>query len=64
MAKHFPKQVESGLLPNNGAFDGAVLKSDVSKTEAQLGIKAKSFEQMMVDLVGQYVELAEKEKSN
>lgn len=52
------------MLPNNGNMDGAVLKCDVSKTEQQLGIKAKSFEDMMVDLVGQYVELAEKEKSN
>jgi hypothetical protein len=51
------------LLPNNGVVPGAILKSDVSKTEEQLGIKAKSFEEMMVDLVGQYVELAEKEKS-
>jgi len=37
---------------------------DPSKTEEQLGIKAKSFEDMIVDLVGQYVELAEKEKSS
>jgi hypothetical protein len=50
-------------LPNNGVVPGAILKSDVSKTEEQLGIKAKSFEEMMVDLVGQYVELAEREKS-
>lgn len=63
-AKHFSKQVENGLLPNNGSLPGVVLKCDASKTEQQLGIKAKSFEQMMIDLIGQYVDLAEKEKSN
>jgi hypothetical protein len=52
------------LLPNDGKSAGISLKSDVSKTEEQLGIKAKSFEEMIVDLVGQYVELAEKEKKN
>lgn len=64
MAKHFPKQVENGLLPNNGSLNGVTLKCNPDKTEQQLGIKAKSFEDMMVDLVGQYVELSEKEKSN
>lgn len=36
---------------------------DVSKTEEQLGIKPKTFENMIVDLVGHYIELLEKEKS-
>lgn len=51
-------------MPNNGSMDGVSLKCNVDKTEQQLGIKAKSFENMIVDLVGQYVELAEKEKGN
>jgi hypothetical protein len=29
-----------------------------------LGIKPKTFEDMVVDLVGQYIELAEKEQSS
>jgi len=40
------------------------LSTDPSKTEEQLGIKPKTFEDMIVDLVGQYIELAEKEKSS
>ncbi|KAM0714261.1 hypothetical protein Q7P37_010048 [Cladosporium fusiforme] len=61
-AKHFPEAIASGLLPNNGTFPGFAIKGDASKTEKLLGIKAKSFETMMVDLIGQYLELTEKEK--
>jgi len=60
-AKHFPQAVEKGQLPNNGSFPGFQLKSDPSRVEKVLGIKLKSFEEMVVDLVGQYVELLEKE---
>ena len=61
--KHFPEAVNSGLLPNTGSIPSMTMKFDVSKTEKQLGIKARSFEEMVVDVVGQYVELAEKEKN-
>jgi hypothetical protein len=61
--KHFPQAVESGLLPNNGEMPSSILKVDVSKTEEQLGIKAKSYEEMIIDLIGQYIELAKKEES-
>jgi len=37
------------------------LKSDPSKIEKVMGIKLKSYEDMAVDLVGQYVGLLEKE---
>lgn len=60
--KHFPEAVESGLLPNNASFPSITIKNDPSKTEKVLGIKARSFEDMMVDILGQYVELSEKEK--
>jgi len=60
--ERFPEAIEKGLLPNDGKTVGISLKSDVSKTEKVLGIKAKTFEQMITDLIGQYVELAEKEK--
>jgi hypothetical protein len=62
-SKHFPQAVESGLLPNSGSFAGFTLKTDPSKIE-KLGIKLKSFEDMTVDLIGQYVELLEKEKAS
>jgi hypothetical protein len=60
-AKHFPQAVEKGLLPNNGSFAGFQLKTDPSRVEKVLGIKPKSFEDIIVDLVGQYVELLKKE---
>jgi hypothetical protein len=60
-SKHFPQAVEKGLLPNNGSFAGFQLKTDPSRVEKVLGIKPKSFEDIIVDLVGQYVELSEKE---
>jgi hypothetical protein len=50
-------------LPNNGTFPTIPIKCDPSKTVAQLGIDPKSFEKMVVDLVGQYVELVEKENA-
>jgi nucleoside-diphosphate-sugar epimerase len=62
-SKHFPQAVESGLLPNSGSFAGFTLKTDPSKIE-KLGIKLKSFEDMTVDLIGQYVELLEKERAS
>lgn len=49
------------MLPNSGSFAGFTLKCDASKVEKVLGIKLKSFEAMIVDLVGQYIELLEKE---
>lgn len=61
--KHFPQAVEKGLLPNNGHSASLTILGDVSKTEEQLGIKSKTFENMIVDLVGHYIELLEKEKS-
>lgn len=60
-SKHFPQAVEKGLLPNNGSFVGFNLKCDPSRVEKVMGFKLKSFEDMIVDLVGQYVQLLEKE---
>jgi len=60
-SKNFPDAVKKGLLPNNGSFPGFTLKSDPSKIEKVMGIKLKSYEDMAVDLVGQYVGLLEKE---
>lgn len=59
--KHFPDAVKEGLIPNNGSTASALIKTDPSKTEQVLGIKPKSFEEMTMDLVGQYVELLTKQ---
>ncbi|KAJ6442662.1 NAD dependent epimerase/dehydratase [Purpureocillium lavendulum] len=60
VAKHFPKAVESGLLPNNGSLPGNPIKADASKTEKTFGFVHKSFEDQVKDVVGQYLELVQK----
>jgi len=59
--KHFPEAVREGLIPNDGTTVSASIKTDPSKTEKVLGIKPKMFEEMTVDLVGQYIEISKKE---
>lgn len=54
--------MREGLVPNNGSIPDAQVKLDTSNTEKVLGIKQKLFEEMTVDLVGQYLDLLRKEK--
>lgn len=54
--------MNEGLIPNDGSTPDAIIKLDPSKTKEVLGIKFKTFEEMIVDLVGQYLELLRKEK--
>lgn len=56
--KHFPNEVKSGLLPLDGSQPGFGVPFDATKTEKAFGIKFKSFEQQILDLVGYYVETA------
>jgi hypothetical protein len=60
--KHFSKAVNEGLIPNDGSTPDALIKLDSSKAKEVLGIELKTFEEMIVDLVGQYLELLRKEK--
>ena len=60
--KEFPEAVKSGLLPNSGSMATVVAKLDTKKTEEVFGFKHKSFEELVVEVVGQYLELVEKEK--
>ena len=58
--KLFPDAIEEGLLPLSGSVKSIALPFDASKTEEMFGIKLKGFEEMVVDAVEQYCELARK----
>lgn len=62
MARRFPEAVKNGLLPNNGSNPSVVSKIDASKTEKVFGIKFASYEDVVVSVVGHYLELLEKER--
>ena len=61
--KHFPTAVAKGILPLGGNTQTLRRKVDASKAEKVFGIKMIGFEEQMVGLVGQYVELAEKQQT-
>ncbi|KAF4554574.1 Ketoreductase CTB6-like protein [Elsinoe fawcettii] len=60
--KHFPKEVEQGLLPLDGSQFGPPANLDSSTTKEILGIKYKSFEDQVVEVVSHYLEVLKKEK--
>lgn len=60
--KWFPQAVESGLLPLGGKVDGMRFGFDSSKTTEKLGVEFKGVEGMVKSLIGQYVELVQKER--
>ncbi|KAF2227722.1 hypothetical protein BDZ85DRAFT_254743 [Elsinoe ampelina] len=60
--KHFPKEVEQGLLPLDGSQSGATANMDSSKTREQLGIEFQSFEEQIVEVISHYLEVLKKEK--
>lgn len=57
----FPRQVETGVLPLGGEQPGFTLNLDSSKTTRRLGVEFHGIQDMVRSLVGQYVELVEKE---
>lgn len=60
--KHFPKAVAKGILPLGGNTQTARRRVDGSKAEKVFGLKMIGFEEQIVSLVGQYVELTEKQQ--
>jgi nucleoside-diphosphate-sugar epimerase len=60
--KLFPKEVENGTLPLGGEQPDWDAGFDSSKTTEKLGVQFHGIEDMVKSLVGQYVELLEKEK--
>jgi nucleoside-diphosphate-sugar epimerase len=55
--EYFPKAVENGTLLNNGNQPTKSLRLDASKSEAVFGIKFKGYEEQVISIVGQYLEL-------
>lgn len=58
--RYFKGAVERGVLPLGGDTKSSRRRADGRKAERVFGIKMRGFEEQMVSLVGQYVELAEK----
>lgn len=58
--KYFPEAVAKGILPLGGNTQTSRRKIDGSKAERVFGMKMIGFEEQIVSLVGQYVELFEK----
>lgn len=58
--KRFPEAVEDGRLPADGWQASKRVRYDTSETEKVLGIKFQSYEDAVVGLVEQYLELLEK----
>lgn len=62
VGKHFPEAVEKGVLRNDGTTPTGKAWVDNSKTVEVLGIEFKSYEDMVVSVVGHYLEVIEKEE--
>ncbi|KAI0450513.1 putative cinnamoyl-CoA reductase [Xylaria acuta] len=62
VAKHFPKAVEAGVF-TKGSRPTTPSNWDASQTERDLNLKFKTWEDMVVDAAGQYLELSGKEKA-
>lgn len=60
--KHFPKAVEDGTF-TKGSCPTVPVNWNASKTEELFGFKFKSYEDIVVDVAGQYLELLGKEKA-
>ncbi|KAJ3580215.1 hypothetical protein NPX13_g357 [Xylaria arbuscula] len=60
---HFPKAVEDGIF-TEGSWSNYKIDWDSTQTETHFGFRFKSFEEMVVDVAGQYLELLAKEKSH
>ncbi|PYI32682.1 NAD(P)-binding protein [Aspergillus indologenus CBS 114.80] len=57
-ARRFSEEVKLGLLPNNGQIQSIPIPLDTSTSESVLGIKFRSFEEQVVDIVTYYLQLA------
>ncbi|TRX98041.1 hypothetical protein FHL15_001251 [Xylaria flabelliformis] len=60
--KHFPKAIETGVF-TKGSQATVPVNWDASQTERDFNLKFKTWEDMVVDTAGQYLELSGKEKA-
>ncbi|KAK5694498.1 hypothetical protein LTR97_009088 [Elasticomyces elasticus] len=61
VAKHFADAVNSDVLPNSGTLKSVRCRLESSKTEKTFGYR-QSYEEAVVDVVQQYLELREMQK--
>ncbi|KAK8879012.1 NAD(P)-binding protein [Apiospora arundinis] len=62
VAAKWPKQVESGLVPNAGDFPSKPrIAFDSRKAESTFGVKLKGLEEMVDAIMPQYIDLLQKE---
>ncbi|POR37428.1 Putative uncharacterized oxidoreductase [Tolypocladium paradoxum] len=59
--KHFPNEVENGLLPLEGSLTTIKWRLDGSATESTFGWTLTNFEETMKGLIGQYLQLKQSE---
>ncbi|KAK6076894.1 reductase [Seiridium cupressi] len=62
--KHFPEAFESGLFREGNPQSTYPVKWDSSKARDVLGIDLASYDAMVKEVIGQYLELANKERMN
>ncbi|KAF2666189.1 NAD(P)-binding protein [Microthyrium microscopicum] len=55
--RRFPSTIENGRLPNNGTLTTKSLKLDASKAETVFGFKFQGYEEQVVSVVRQYLEI-------
>lgn len=55
--KHFPDAFEKGVFTDKGDQPSETVQWDASETEEALSVRFKGYEQMVVDVVSQYLEL-------
>jgi nucleoside-diphosphate-sugar epimerase len=60
VAKHFPKEVAAGVLPNSGSTPTLRVAIDASKTEKVFGFKFAGLEKQVVEIAEQYIALSSK----
>lgn len=57
----FPQEIADGVIPNDGALETVPVNADASETEKELGFKFKHLGSMVEDVVGQFLELKNRE---
>jgi nucleoside-diphosphate-sugar epimerase len=57
LKKHFPKAVTDGILKTSGKQPTVTVRIDAKKTEDTFGIKFSNFEQQVMAVVSQYLEV-------
>lgn len=58
----YEREVKDGKLPLGGSVETKLVKVDANKAERTFGFSYKTFEEQVIDVVGQYLELLGREE--